>query len=212
MRALIAITAAFVGALAAGAGAATQATTLSIAANPTLVVYGKTTIVSGTLSPAKANQNVTVQGQECGKPNYAKAATVKTSSAGAYTTTITPTVATNYQARLKTTVSAVVSVKVKPVVKLTKVARGSYTAQVTAGQSLTGKVVLVQRYSKLKKRWLGVKKVTLTTATAGTVKPTMATSAAFKAKVALRSRVRLLLSAPQAAPCYVSAISNVVRA
>src|SRR6266540_932311 len=33
MRALIAITAAFVGALAAGAGAATQATTLSIAAN-----------------------------------------------------------------------------------------------------------------------------------------------------------------------------------
>jgi hypothetical protein len=212
MRALIAITATFVGALAAGAGAATQATTLSIAANPSLVVYGKTTVVSGTLSPAKANQNVTVQGQECGKPNYAKAATAKTSSTGAYTTTITPTVATNYQAKLKATVSAAVAVKVKPVVKLTKVARGSYTAQVTAGQSLTGKVVRFQRYSKLKKRWLGVKKVTLTTATAGTTKPTMVTSAAFKAKVARRSRVRLLLPTAQAAPCYVGAVSNVVRA
>ena len=74
MRTLIAITCAAVGALAATAGAATQ-DTLSLTANPTLVVYGKTTVVSGTLAPAKANQNITVQGQECGKPNYAKVAT-----------------------------------------------------------------------------------------------------------------------------------------
>lgn len=211
MRRLIAITVMAVGVLAATAGAATQ-DTLSLAANPSLVVYGKTTVLSGTLAPAKANQNVTVQGQECGKPNYAKVATVKTTSTGAFTATVTPTVATNYQAKQKATVSSVVAVKVKPVVQLTRIARGSFTAKVTAGQSLTNKVVLFQRYSKLKKRWLGVKKVTLTTATAGTPKPTMVTSAAFKSKVALRSRVRLLLSTPQAAPCYVSAISNVVRA
>lgn len=210
MRTVIAITA-LVGVLAAAAGAATQ-DTLSIAANPSLVVYGKTTIVSGTLAPAKANQNVTVQAQECGKPNFVKAATVKTTSTGAFTTTQTPTVATTYQARQKSTVSATVAVKVKPVVQLLKIARGSYTAKVTAGQALTGKAVLFQRYSKLKKRWVQIKRVVLTTATAGTPKPTTVTSANFKAKVARRSRVRLLLSTPQAAPCYVSAASNVVRA
>jgi hypothetical protein len=211
MRVLIAMIVGAVGVLAATAGATTQAT-LSIAANPTVVVYGKTTVVSGTLSPAKANQNVTVQGQDCGKPNYAKVATVKTSSSGAYTATVTPTVATSYQAKQKALVSSVVAVKVKPVVQLARVARRSFTAKVTAGQSLTSKTVLFQRYSKLKRRWLNVKKVTLTTATAGTPKPTTITSASFKSKVARRARVRLVLVTAQASPCYVAATSNVVRA
>jgi hypothetical protein len=211
MRRLIAIIVTAVGILATTAGAATQ-DTLSITANPSLVVYGKTTVISGTLAPAKANQNVAVQAQECGKPNYAKVSTVKTTSTGAYTATVTPTVNTNYQAKLKATVSSAVGVKVKPVVQLARVARGSFTAKVTAGTALTNKIVLLQRYSKLKKRWLGVKKVTLTTATAGTPKPTMVTSAAFKSKVALRVRLRLVFSTAQAAPCYVSAISNIVRA
>jgi len=212
MRRLIATTVTAVGVLAATAGAATQ-DTLSLAANPTVVVYGKTTALSGTLSPAKANQNVTVQGQECGKPNYAKVTTVKTTSTGAFTGNATPTVATTYQAKQKSTTSTTVTVKVKPVVQLLRLARGSYTVKVTAGQSLTNKTVLFQRYSKLKKRWLGVKKVVLTTATASTPKPTMVTSVSFKAKVVVRrARVRAVLSAAQAAPCYVAAISNTARA
>src|SRR5919198_280952 len=152
MRRLIAIASVAVGALAATAGAATQ-DTLSLSANPALVVYGKTTVLSGTLAPAKANQNVTIQAQECGRPNYAKVATARTSSAGAFTATVTPTANTNYQAKLKTTLSSVVTVKVQPVVQLTRVARGSFTVKVTAGQALTGKGVTFQRDPKLKKRW-----------------------------------------------------------
>jgi hypothetical protein len=37
-------------------------------------------------------------------------------------------------------------------------------------------------------------------------------SASFHAKVALNARVRLLVSTVQAAPCYLSATSNVLRA
>ena len=40
----------------------------------------------------------------------------------------------------------------------------------------------------------------------------MITSAAFKAKVALGTRVRVLISKAQAGPCYLSATSNTVRA
>jgi hypothetical protein len=205
----IAVTA--TGILAAAAGATTQ-DTLSLTANPTVVVYGKTTVVSGTLTPAKANQNITIQAQECGRPNYAKVTTTKTSSTGAFTATATPTVMTTYQAREKSTVSSTVVVKVMPVVQLSRVARGSFTTKVTAGESLTGKVVTFQRYSKLKKRWVRVKRVTLTTATAGTTKPTMITSASFKAKVTRRTRVRVVLTTAQASPCYVGATSNIVRA
>jgi len=211
MRTLIAITATLVGVLATGAGAATL-DTLTITANPAVVVYGKTTTISGTLSPAKANQTVTIQSQMCGKPSFTKEASVKTTATGAFTATVTPTVNTTYQAKQKATASSSVVVKVKPLVQLAKVARGSFTAKVTAGQALTGKAVLFQRYSKLKKRWVQVKKVTLTTATPATPKPATVNSAAFKAKVALGARLRLLLSTVQAAPCYISATSNVVRA
>jgi hypothetical protein len=83
---------------------------------------------------------------------------------------------------------------------------------VTAGQALTGKVVSFQRYAKLRKRWVQVKRVTLGAATPGPAKPTMVTAASFKAKVALGTRVRALISKLQAAPCYVTATSNTVRA
>jgi ubiquitin len=211
MRKLLVLTAALGGIVAAATAGAAVLDTLSITANPTAVAYGKTTTISGMLTPAKANQNITIQAQECGKPNFAKATTVKTSATGAYTAVVTPTVATTYQAKLKATLSGKVSVSVKPLLQLTRVARGSYTAKVTAAQALTGKYVLFQRYSTLKKRWVQVKKVTLTTA-ANATKPTVVTSASFKAKVARRARVRLRLTTPQAAPCYVTATSNVVRA
>ena len=106
--------------------------------------------------------------------------------------------------------SNTVAVVVTPVVQLTRVARGSYGATVTAGIDLKGKTVLFQRYAKLKKRWVQVKKVVLSTSAPGT-KPTVVSSASFKAKVAARARVRMLLSKAQAAPCYVSALSNTVR-
>ena len=103
------------------------------------------------------------------------------------------------------------TVSVKPLLALKKLAKGSYSATVTAGMDLKGKVILFQRYSRLKKRWVQVKKVTLTTSTPGPTKPTVINSASFSAKVAKRARVRLLFSKAQAAPCYVTATSNVVR-
>jgi hypothetical protein len=57
-----------------------------------------------------------------------------------------------------------------------------------------------------------VKRVVLMTEAAGPAKPTVIDSAAFRAKVALKTRVRLLISTVQAAPCYLSASSNSVRA
>jgi hypothetical protein len=198
-------------ALAAGATAAVLATTLSLSATPTSVAYGKPITLSGALSPAKANQNVKVTATECGQNASKTIASVKTNATGAYTSPVTPTVNTTYQATQKTTKSPTVAVTVAPVLKLQRVARGSYTISVTSAQDLKGKAILFQRYSKTRKRWVQVKRVLLATTTPGT-KPTIVSSAAFKAKVARRIRVRAVLSKAQAAPCYVAATSNSLRA
>jgi hypothetical protein len=198
-------------ALAAAATAATLATTLTLTATPTTVAYGKPVALNGVLSTKKSNQNVKVDATECGQSTTKPVGTVKTNSSGAYTMNVTPTVNTAYQASQKSTKSPSVAVKVAPTLKLVRVKRGSYTVSVTSAVDLKGKAVLFQRYSKLKKRWIQVKRVPLTTTTPGT-KPTMVSSAGFTAKVAKGRRVRAAISKAQAAPCYVAAKSNSVRA
>jgi hypothetical protein len=198
-------------AVAAAATAAPLATTLTLTAAPTTIAYGKAVTLNGVLSTHKANQNVKVNATECGQNTSKTAGTVKTSSAGAYTMAVTPIVNTSYQATQKTTKSPAVAVTVAPVLKLVRVKRGSYTVSVTSAVDLKGKAILFQRYSKTRKRWVQVKRVLLTTTTAGT-KPTMVSSAAFKAKVARRTRIRAAFGKAQAAPCYIAATSNSLRA
>jgi hypothetical protein len=196
-------------ALVATATAATP--TLTIAASTPSVTYGKTVTFTGVLSTLKANQSITLQATECGSTKAVNAAKVKTNATGAYTATVTPAVMTVYQATQGRNVkSSTVTITVKPIVVIKRVKRGSFTAAVTAGLDLKGKTLLFERYATLSKRWKQVKKVKLTTSAPGT-KPTVVSSAAFKARVARRARVRLVLTKTQAAPCYLPANSNVVR-
>jgi hypothetical protein len=196
----------------AGAGtAATLATTLTLTSTAPTVAYGKAVTLNGVLSTHKANQNVKVNATECGQSTSKIVGTVKTNATGAYTMPVTPIVNTSYQATQKNTKSPVVAITVAPVLKLTRVKRGSYSVAVTSAVDLKGKAVLFQRYSKKRKRWVQVKRVLLATTTAGT-KPTMVSSASFKAKVAKGLRVRAAFSKAQAAPCYIAATSNSVRA
>jgi len=196
-------------ALASAASAASPALTLA-SSSPT-VAYGKSVTLSGMLTPVKANQQITVSALACGTTKAVTVARVKTTATGAYSTPAAPTVATSYQASQKATKSPPVMVNVKPLVVLKRVKRGSFNANVTAGTDLKGKTLLFQRYATARKRWVQVKKVTLTTSVPGPAKPTVIASAAFKAKVARRARVRLSFTKAQAAPCYVAALSNVVR-
>lgn len=203
---------AIVGASLAAAATAAAPVTVTLAASAAAVNYGKPVTLSGVLSTQKANQAIAVQATACGSTKVVKAATVKTVANGGYTAPVTPAAMTSYQATYKNIKSPSVSVAVRPLLQLTRLARGSYAAKVTVGQTLKGKAVLFQRYSKLRKRWVQVKRVVLTTEAPGPAKPTVIDSASFRAKVALKTRVRLLISTAQAAPCYLSASSNVVRA
>jgi hypothetical protein len=207
----IALTAAVLAAALASTASA-AAPTLTLTAGSTVVNYGSPLTLSGLLAPAKANQSVTVDAAACGTSRTTKAASAKTTATGAYSTPVTPSVGTTYQASFKNAKSAAIAITVRPVLALTKGASHSWTAKVTAGQSLTGKAVLFQRYAKARKRWMQVKRVLLGAAAAGPKPPTMVTSATFTSKLARGTRVRVMISAAQAAPCYVSATSATLRA
>jgi hypothetical protein len=196
-------------ALVAAATAAVLALTLT--ATPTAVAYGKASTLNGVLSTHKANQTVKVDATECGTTSSKTVGTVKTNATGAYTMAVTPIVNTTYQATQKNTKSPTVAVTVAPVLKLLRAGPATYTVSVTSALDLKGKAILFQRYSKLRKRWVQIRRVLLTTSTPGT-KPTIVTSVYINAKVAKGRRVRAALSKAQASPCYVAAKSNSLRA
>lgn len=185
--------------------------TVTLTATPTVVSYGQKVTFSGQVSTKKANQQVVIQGTACGSTNTTKAATVKTVANGMYTVRATPALGTTYRASFKNGTSQPVVITVKPVLELKRVARGSFTANVTAGQALTGKFVLFQRYKKLKKRWVQVKRMALKTSVAGT-KPTVVSSVSFKSTLRAGTRVRVMISKAQAGPCYLAAASKSIRA
>lgn len=205
----LAITLVLGAALATAASAA--APTLTLTSSATVVAYGKPLTLSGQLTGGKPSQTVGVDGTVCGTSRSTKVTSAKTSATGAFSVAVTPTGGTSYQATYKNVRSASVPVTVKPVLALSK-SGTKWTAKVTAGQALTGKAVLFQRYVKLHKRWKQVKRVLLTASTAGPAKPTVISSATFTAKLARGTRVRLLITTAQAAPCYVTATSPSVRA
>ena len=185
---------------------------MTLAASPALVSYGTPVTANGQLSTQKSNQAIVIQATECGTTKQVKATTLKTAANGAYTGPVTPTVTTVYQATYKTVKSAPVSISVRPLLELTKVATGSYSAKATAGQALTGKFVLFQRYRKASKRWVQVKRLALGAAVPGTTKPAMVSSVSFKAKLPRGTRVRLAITAKQVGPCYAAATSKSLRA
>jgi hypothetical protein len=164
------------------------------------------------LSTQKSNQAIAIEATECGSTKPGKAATLKTGANGAFTGPVTPTIGASYQATYKAAKSPAVALTVRPLLELKKIATGSYTAKATAGKALTGKFVLFQRYKKLRKRWVQVKRLALGAAVPGTTKPAMVSSVSFKAKLPRGTRVRVAITALQAGPCYVAATSKSLRA
>jgi hypothetical protein len=154
---------------------------------------------------------VVVNAQECGKTGFARLATVTSTANGAWTYAAKPLINTVYQADWGRSKSSQVTVKVGPKVVLKRVRAGRFSASATANQSFVGKYVVLQRFVASRRAWKTVKRVTLRTVKPGTA-PSMISSAGFRARVARRTRLRLLLTQAQAGTCYGPARSRAIRA
>lgn len=184
--------------------------TSSLTVTPKTVVYGRKVTLAGKLASQLAGQSVDVLGQQCGATTSTRLGTVTTTTGGAFTFPPQPLKRTAYTVKLKNLTSSAVTVQVKPLLRLGRVARHRYTVTVSAAQSFAGKYAVFQRYRRATKRWARVKRVLLQANTTG-VAPTVITSAKFRSRIRAGLRVRVVLSQAQVGSCYVAGRSNTIR-
>jgi plastocyanin len=181
---------------------------VTLQAAPRLVTYGGRTTLSGAVSTAASGERVDVLAQPCGQ-SQTRIATVVTTTAGAYSHSAQPLMTTAYQARFRNASSPAVAVRVRPRIRLGKVARTRYSVRVTAAIGFRGRLVYLQRYSATRRTWITVRRAALRTVTAGIV-PTRTTSVTIRTRLRRGLRLRVVMPQPQVGACYAPGRSNTI--
>lgn len=185
------------------------ADTLTVTGKPRVVVYGSRAALSGVLSSQKVGENVDILAQACGQTAATKVTTVQTATGGAFIAVVTPRKNTVYTVKVKNTTSTAVSEKVRPRLRLGKVAPRRYSLRVFAAQRFAGRYATFQRYNGTLQRWVNVKRVLLRATSTG-MAPTVISSVTFRSSIRARLRIRVVLPQLQVGTCDVAGCSNVI--
>jgi plastocyanin len=190
--------------------APTPAETLSLTSNKSAVTYGNSVLLSGTVKNGIAGEKVTVTPHPQGLKTTQSAQTVTAASDGSFSVTVTPLIHTVYVASTTKSASDPLAVNVRARMRLGHVGRTRAVVAVTAAQSFTHKVVLLQVFRARTGVWTDVRRVRLTVAVPR-VSPTVTTRAVFRLRLRHGLRVRVRMPLGQALPGYVGAASNAIR-
>ncbi len=184
---------------------------VSLKTAPAVVRYGGTAMLSGAVSSLAAGETVNIDGKQCGATAFTRLASVKSTANGAWSSPVKPVMNTVFRANWKNTNSLELTQSVSPLLTLKRVRARRFTATATAALALTGKRLVVQRYVKSKRTWKAVKQVTLNKSKPA-APPTVGSSVTFGLRVRRGTKLRVLLTAAQAATCYAAARSAAIRA
>jgi plastocyanin len=184
---------------------------VSLKAAPAVVRYGGTSTLSGAVSSLAAGETVNIDSKQCGATAFTRLSSVKSTANGAWSAPVKPVMNTVFRANWKNTNSLELTQSVAPLLTLKRVRARRFTATATAALALTGKRLVVQRYVKSKRTWRAVKQVTLNKSKPATP-PTVGSSVAFGLRVRRGTKLRVLLTAAQAATCYAAARSAAIKA
>jgi plastocyanin len=127
---------------------------VSLTATTTVVVFGQTTRLTGSVSSGKANETVEIFARSVGQASFVQVGTVLTGAGGAWGYDVKPGIQTNYQARFRSAVSGELPVYVRPRVRLIGSRKFLY-ASVRAAGSFAGHYIILQRRT-LGGFWAGV--------------------------------------------------------
>jgi plastocyanin len=184
--------------------------TLTLAVKPQLLVYGGKVTLAGALSSQRVGENVEVLAEPCGETAATKVSTAETTTGGAFTAVVQPLKNTVYTVKVKNTTSSAVAVKVRPRLRLRKLAPHHYSLRVFAAASFAGKYATFQRYNGVLGRWIKVKRVLLRANATG-ITPTVISAVSFRSAIKQRLKVRVVLPQLQVGSCYRPGRSNVIR-
>lgn len=182
---------------------------VTIAAQPKTVTYGRSTVLSGKTSVARAGEKVTIFAKGCRANAYAKVGDVMTAADGSWSFSTKPLDHTTYRAQWGGATSETL-VRVRPRITLRKLAPHSYRVRVRAAESFAGKAVAFQRWNATRKVWVRVRLVTLADTGLG-VAPTVISGKDFRSSISAGKRVRISMSQAAAGACYLANRSGVIR-
>jgi hypothetical protein len=176
--------------------------------NVTVVNYGASATLTGTISGASAGDVVSIMA----RPGIARSLQVvgstTTDANGNFTKTVIPRMRTVYVAKGDGATSDGLAINVRPLLRLKHATHGSLSVRLTAAKKFVGRYVTVQAF--VHRRWVAVKRVFLTHSSSG-ISPTIFSTATFRLSVRHGLKLRAFLTLSQAGSTYTSATSNLVR-
>jgi hypothetical protein len=161
------------------------------------IVFGRAVILFGQFTNRLPDQTVILRAKEYGDSTYTTVGVETTKSVGRWQTVVMPTIATKYEARTVSEVSAPLEIHVRPHVSL-KRRGGRFVVRVISTASYEDRFVLIQRRSG--RAWKRIARVAVSR-----------TPGRFEVPLPRGvSRVRAYLPRSQAGRGYVAGISPAV--
>ena len=186
---------------------------LALDTSQSVVAYGGSVTLTGSLANGQAGESVTITEHRVPSIDGLQAQavmTVQTAADGSFNVDVRPLIHTIYKASTGQTGSNAVSVQVRPRLSLARMGVHRFVARVVAARSFVGRYGVLQRWSVRTQHWTSVRRVFFTRAFT-TVSPTVVSRAAFRVRLG-GARIRVLIPRSQTAPGYLMAFSNLARA
>lgn len=178
-----------------------------------LVVYGGTVRLFGSLANGQVGDTVTIEEHRLPSFNglaIRTVATVQTAADGSFSAVVRPESHTLYKATTGQTESNTVAVSVRPRLSLSRIARHRFALRATAARSFIGRYGVLQRWNSSRHLWITKQRVFFTRALQS-VSPTVTSLAVFRTRFG-GARIRVLVPRGQVGPSYVAATSNILSA
>ena len=199
-------------ALASTATAASVENRITMTIRPTTQDDGPVR-VAGTISEAKADEEITLQAKDCGQPTFRAVASARTEQGGGWNIRYAPTVSTVLRAVWKDAVSAPVTLRSRVDIRIEPdlSRRNGYEIAVVSKSQLWRKKVLIQLRDRRLGRWKTVKTIVLTDSGAAPGSVYVWSTAELTMRVPKGSSIRAVMPSTQAGPCYHGGYSNTLR-
>lgn len=178
----------------------------TISAHSSVVDYGRSIRLSGTLTTGQPGQ-VTVLEQGCLARSRSTATDTSAGTDGVWSASVQPRTRTVYWAGVGAERSPAVTVRVRPRLTLKRVGKHTVRARALFGLSLAGESVVLQRHSGAK-GWLDLRDRTLGITTRGS---TVVSGTTFRVTRHPGRRLRLVLIQDGLFDCFARAASKPIR-
>lgn len=185
---------------------------VTLLARPAIKGRNQTITLYGSVDSRKADEEIDIEGRECGKTDWRVVTGAHTHAGGGWTTQYAPVITTTVRAVWDGARSAPVTIPARIWVQLKTGRRTTqgygFQVIVTSLVQMWKHHVVVQRYDRRLGRWRDVKKVVLTETGAPPGVSFIFTAADFHVRVPKGTRIRAVMPLAQARPCYLAGYSN----